>query len=177
MKVVPTPLHNAVVIEPEPRRDDRGWFVRTFCRAALAEHGIDFPVCQANLSGNVNRGTLRGLHYQVDPVPEAKLIQCIRGAIFDLMVDMDPASPTYRRWFGVELTEENRKAVYVPPMFAHGYLALADGAEAFYLATAPYTPACERGVRYDDPGIGIELPIPATIVSEKDRAWPDLPVS
>jgi dTDP-4-dehydrorhamnose 3,5-epimerase len=117
--------------------------------------------------------TIRGLHYQVDPAPETKLMRCTRGAIYDVIVDMRPGSPTRGRWFGAELTAENHRAMYVPDYFAHGFLTLEPDSEVHYMVSAPYTPEAERGLRFDDPAIGIDWPIPVRVVSKKDRAWAD----
>jgi len=174
MKFHPTPLADARLIEQEPRADERGFFARAYCADAFAAQGITSRFVQMNMSGNNRRGTMRGLHYQAEPAPEAKLLRCIRGAVYDVMVDMRPDSPTYLKHFGVELTEENRLAVYVPPLFAHGYLALTDGAHVLYQVSSPYTPDAERGVRYDDPALRIGWPIEVSDVSAKDRAWPTL---
>jgi len=174
MKFEATPLPDAYVIAQEPFVDDRGFFARAYCADEFAQQGIDVSFVQMNMSGNNHRGTLRGLHYQSAEAPEAKLLRCIRGSVYDVMVDMRPDSPTYLRHFGVELTDENRLAVYVPPLFAHAYLALSDGAQVLYQVSAPYTPGTERGVRYDDPALSIAWPIDVTDLSDKDKAWPTL---
>jgi dTDP-4-dehydrorhamnose 3,5-epimerase len=175
MRFIETGLRDAYSIELEPIEDQRGFFARIFCVDEMRALGMETEIVQINLSHNLRKGVVRGLHYQVAPAPEAKLMRCIRGAIFDVIVDMRPESPTYRRWFGIELSAENRRALYVPPMFAHGYQALTDGAEVFYPTTGVYTPACERGLRYDDPALGITWPIPPTEISAKDQLWPLLP--
>ena len=172
-----TPLSNAFVIDLEQKPDSRGFFARSFCAAEFEAHGLKPVVAQCNLSFNHRRGTLRGMHYQVPPAAEAKLVRCTRGAIYDVIVDLRPDSPTYMQHFGVELSEENRRALYVPEMFAHGYQALTDGAEVTYQVSEAYTPGCERGLRHDDPALGIVWPIPVTVISDKDRAWPLLGTS
>lgn len=172
MKFVPTPLTGAVVVEVERREDRRGFFARSFCVREFAAQGLDVNVAQANLAGTFVKGTVRGLHYQVPPSTETKLIRCTYGAIFDVIVDLRPGSPTYLQHYGVELTAENQRAIYVPPMFAHGYQALVDGTELTYLMGDFYDPACERGLRHDDPALGIRWPLPVTLISEKDAAWP-----
>lgn len=176
MKFVETPLSGAFIVEQEPFSDARGYFARAYCKDELATVGADYEFVQANMSGNVSAGTLRGLHYQDETAPEAKFFRCINGAVFDVIVDMRPGSPTRYQWFGVELTAENRKALIVPPLFAHAYLSLTDGAEVFYQTSHAYAPGTERGVRWDDPGVGIKWPAPVTDISDKDRNWPDLDI-
>jgi dTDP-4-dehydrorhamnose 3,5-epimerase len=166
-----TKLKDAYIIDLEVRGDDRGGFARTFCAKEFEEHGLKPAVAQCNLSFNYKAGTIRGMHYQLPPAAETKLMRCIKGAIYDVIIDMRPDSPTYLQHFGIELTAENRRALYIPDMFAHGYQALTDGAEVAYQVSEFYTPGYERGVRYDDPAFGIEWPLPATVISEKDSAW------
>jgi dTDP-4-dehydrorhamnose 3,5-epimerase len=165
-------LHGAFLIELDRIEDERGFFARAYCAHEFASHGLAPRMVQANLSFSGLAGTIRGMHYQAPAVDEAKLIRCIRGAVWDVIIDMRPDSPTYLRHFGVELTADNRSAIYVPPMFAHGNQALVDNSELFYLVGDRYAPECERGVRFDDPAVGIEWPLPVTRVSAKDRAWP-----
>lgn len=172
MRFIETPLSGAFVIEFDRIEDDRGYFGRAYCAREFEEHGLDPTIAQVNLSGNFAKGTIRGLHYQAPPHSEVKVMRCINGAIWDLIVDMRPESPTYLKHFGIELSSENQKALYVPEQFAHAYLALTDGAQAFYSASAFYTPGAEGGLRYDDPALGIDWPIPVEIVSEKDASWP-----
>lgn len=166
-----TKLKGAFIIDLEHREDNRGFFARSFCAKEFEDHGLKPTVAQCNLSFNHKKGTLRGMHYQVPPAAETKLIRCTRGAIYDVIVDMRPESPTYLVHIGVELSEENRRALYVPELFAHGYLALTDGAEVTYQVGEFYTPGYERGLRYDDPILGIEWPTEITVISEKDAAW------
>jgi dTDP-4-dehydrorhamnose 3,5-epimerase len=168
-----TPLTGAKLVELEKRGDDRGFFARLWCRHEFEASGIEMPLAQVNNSSSRQRGTLRGLHYQAEPRGEAKLLRCIRGSVYDVIVDLRPSSPTYMRWFGVELTACNRAMLYVPEGFAHGYLALEDDTEVIYFVSEFYSPEHERGVRHDDPAFGIEWPIPVEIVSDKDRGWPD----
>lgn len=172
MIFTPTPLAGAYVIDLERRSDDRGYFARTFCAREFAAHGLDPRVVQANLSGNHRAGTVRGMHLQLPPTGEPKLVRCIHGAIWDVIVDLRPESPTYLRHFGVELTAGSHRALYVPQRFAHGYQALTDGAEVLYLVGEYYTPATERGLRWDDPALGLEWPLPVSELSPKDAAWP-----
>ncbi|HEY9878949.1 MAG TPA: dTDP-4-dehydrorhamnose 3,5-epimerase [Leptolyngbyaceae cyanobacterium] len=172
MQIIATPLKDAFVVELEIREDDRGGFARTFCAKEFEDHGLKPIVAQCNMSYNFKAGTLRGMHYQLSPAAETKLVRCTKGAIYDVIIDMRPDSPTYKQHFGIELTADNRKALYVPEMFAHGYLALTDGAEVVYQVGEFYSPGYERGIRYDDPVFGIEWPMPITVISEKDSKWP-----
>jgi dTDP-4-dehydrorhamnose 3,5-epimerase len=167
------PLAGAKLVELDKRGDDRGSFARLWCHREFEANGIPMSVAQINNSISRKRGTMRGLHYQAAPHGEAKLMRCVRGSIFDVIVDLRPASPTYTQWFGLELTAANRAMLYVPEHFAHGYLALEDDSEVIYLVSEFYSPEHERGVRHDDPAFGIEWPIEVEIVSDKDRSWPD----
>jgi dTDP-4-dehydrorhamnose 3,5-epimerase len=167
-----TVLKDAYIIELQKFSDSRGFFARAFCENEFADHGITFHVVQANTSYSSEKHTLRGMHYQEKPHQEAKLIKCIKGAIFDVIVDMRPVSPTYKGWLGVELSEENRKMLYVPEGFAHGFLTLEDDTEVYYPVTEFYTPGAEKGIRWDDPAFNINWPAKAEIISEKDQNWP-----
>jgi dTDP-4-dehydrorhamnose 3,5-epimerase len=167
-----TPLAGAFVIDIEPIEDERGFFARTFCAEDFAARGLNGQFVQANTSRAQHAGTVRGLHYQVDPAAEAKLMRCVRGAIFDVIVDMREGSATRGKWFGIELTPENRRALYVPEYFAHGFMSLMDGTEVYYKTSAAYNPNAERGLRYNDPSIGIEWPMQVASVSDKDMSWP-----
>lgn len=171
-----TKLAGAFVVELDKKEDNRGFFSRAFCAREFAEHGLKSQVVQANLSFSHTKGTIRGMHYQLAPATEPKFIRCIRGAIWDVIIDVRPESPTYLEHFAIELSADNRTALYVPDMFAHGNQALTDGAELLYLVGEYYTPGYERGIRFDDPAVGIEWPVPVTIVSDKDRSWPLLEV-
>lgn len=168
-----TKLPGAFLIELEPRGDERGFFSRVWCEREFEAAGLSTRIAQANVSLSRDRGTLRGMHLQLPPAAEIKLIRCIRGAIYDVIIDLRPSSPTYCEWVGVELTSENRKALYVPEGFAHGFQTLSSDAEVFYQVSAFYSPEHETGVRYDDPRFGIEWPDPVTVISDKDRSWPD----
>lgn len=168
----PTPLAGAYVVELEQRSDARGFFARTFCAREFEEMGLKPTVAQANVSYNHLAGTLRGMHYQVPPAAETKLVRCTRGAIHDVIIDLRPESPSYLQHFGIDLSEENRKALYVPEMFAHGYLTLSDGAEVIYQVGEFYTPGYERGIRHDDPRFAIRWPAEIRVISDKDAAWP-----
>ncbi len=169
-----TELAGAFVVDLERREDDRGFFARAWCAQEFTDHGLNPRLVQANLSFNDRTGTLRGMHFQREPAAEAKLIRCTRGSIFDAIVDLRPESPTFKDWVGVDLTAENRKALYVPEGFAHGYQTLEPDTETFYLVSEYYTPEAEGGVRWDDPAFGIAWPDPANaLLSEKDANWPD----
>ncbi len=173
MKFVFAPLHGACIIEPEPAADERGYFARGFCAREFADHGLASNFVQANISFNSHAGTLRGMHYQIAPAAEVKLVRCVRGALFDALVDLRQESPTFLQWFGDTLTAENRKMMYVPEGFAHGLLALEPNTEAFYMVSQFYAPEMERGLRWDDPAIGIEWPRQPSVISERDRRHPD----
>ena len=172
IKFHPTPLEGAYLIEPERRGDDRGFFARLFCGQEFGEVGLETRFVQVNNSLSARRGTLRGMHYQLPPAAEVKVVRCIRGAIFDAIADLRPDSPSFGRWFGAELSAENRHMMYVPRGFAHGFITLTDDAETFYLVSDPYAPGQERGMRFDDPWLGIEWPAEPVEVSPKDRDWP-----
>lgn len=172
MQFTPCPIPGVWLIAPTPHKDDRGRFFRAWCAREFADHGIHFQPVQANMGRSVRRGTIRGLHYQVEPAPEAKLARCTSGAVFDVVVDLRPDSPARGKWYGAELTAENGCMLYVPENCAHGYQTLCDDSEIQYMTSAFYSPESVRGVRYDDPSIGIDWPLAATAVSEQDRAWP-----
>ena len=174
MRFVETPIAGAWLVEPEARADDRGFFARVWGREEFAAKNLDCDFLQCNNSFSRLKGTLRGLHYQLPPHAEAKLVRCIGGRVFDAIVDMRPESSTRYRWFGTELTPSNRSLVYVPEGCAHGYLALEDDSEVIYMATSPYDAESERGVRWNDPRIDIAWPIEPHILSAKDRLWPDV---
>lgn len=173
MKFTETNLGGAFIVEPQPIADERGFFARTFCKKEFQEHGLNNLISQCNLSFNHKKGTLRGMHYQTPPKAEAKYVICIAGAIYDVIIDIRPDSPTYCRWFGIELSAENRKMLYVPEGFAHGYQALQDGASVLYQVSEFYCPEHERGIRWNDPAFGIKWPIPDPILSGKDAGHPD----
>jgi dTDP-4-dehydrorhamnose 3,5-epimerase len=168
-----TPLQDAYVIDLEKREDVRGFFARAWCGKEFEEHGLIPRVVQANTSFNKQKGTLRGMHYQIAPHAETKAIRCLKGAIFDVIIDLRPDSPSYKKWFGVELTADNRTMLYVPEHFAHGFITLEDNTEVFYLVSEYYAPDCERGLRYNDPAFGVAWPGHIEAISEKDRTWPD----
>jgi dTDP-4-dehydrorhamnose 3,5-epimerase len=162
----------AFLVEPTPREDHRGRFMRAWCRDEFAQQGISFVPVQANMGLSHRSGTIRGLHYQIAPAPEAKLVRCTRGALFDVVVDLRPASPTYQQWYGTILDADNGRMLYLPEGCAHGCQSLADETEFYYLTSAVYAPDAVRGARYDDPAFGIEWPLPASMVSEQDLGWP-----
>lgn len=165
-------LPGAFVLEPELLEDERGFFARAFCRREFTERGLEPAVAQCSLSFNRRRGTLRGMHYQAAPGEEAKLVRCSRGAIHDVIVDARPSSATFGRHAAVELSADNRLALYVPPGVAHGFQTLADDTELYYQMSEEYAPELARGFRHDDPALGIEWPLPATVMSERDRELP-----
>ncbi|MGB9714863.1 MAG: dTDP-4-dehydrorhamnose 3,5-epimerase [Thermodesulfovibrionales bacterium] len=168
-----TTLKGAFIIELEKRVDSRGFFARAWCRKEFEDNGLIKEMVQANVSFNKKKGTLRGMHYQITPYEEAKLVRCTRGAIYDVIIDLRPDSPTYKQWVSVELTSENYKMVYVPENFAHGFITLEDNTEVTYLVSEFYSPEFERGIRYNDPSFGIQWPIPISVISEKDKSWQD----
>lgn len=167
-----TDLNDAWLIELDKRGDERGFFARTMCREEFAAHGLITEYVQANTSFSAEKGTLRGMHYQLPPHTEAKLVRCIKGAIVDIIVDLRPASSTYLKHQAFELDANNRRQLYVPPGFAHSFQSVSEDSEVSYLVSAPYTPAAERGVRYNDPRLGIKWPLPVTVISDKDANWP-----
>lgn len=169
-----TPIAGAWIVDPEPKGDERGFFARAWCEREFGARGLAARFVQCNNAFSRHRGTLRGLHYQAEPHGEVKLMRCIGGAVFDAIVDMRPGSPSYLRWYGVALSADNRRALYVPTGCAHGYETLTDDCEVLYPVSAFYVPGAERGVRWDDPMIRIAWPLPPAHLSEKDRHWPDL---
>lgn len=172
MIFTPTAIHGAWEILLEPREDERGSFARAFCQREFEAHGIRFDVRQANLAQTRHAGTVRGLHYQVPPEDDAKLVRCLRGAVFDAIVDMRPASPTYRATHWAQLDAASRKALFVPGGVAHGYQALVDDTEFMYMTDRFYAPGLEHGVRFDDPAVGIPWPVAPRFVADRDRRWP-----
>jgi dTDP-4-dehydrorhamnose 3,5-epimerase len=170
---IPTALDGASLIELTPAGDERGFFARAFCRREFEAHGLNPNLAQCNLSFNKSRGTLRGMHYQLAPHAEVKLIRCTRGAIYDVIVDLRPQSRTFKQWMGVELTSNNHAMLYVPEGFAHGYLTLEENTEVFYQVSEFYSKEYERGVRWNDAAFGIEWPIEPAIISDKDRRHAD----
>jgi len=172
MRFEPTKLSGAFIVEPEPHEDSRGSFARTFCAREFSEHGLASVFVQSSISFNRKRGTLRGLHYQLPPAGEVKLVRCTAGVLYDVIVDLRPNSPTYLQHVGVELTARNRRALYVPEMFAHGLQTLEDETEVLYQISAFYAPDQATGIRYDDPKLLIRWPLPVAVIAERDRNWP-----
>ena len=169
----PTSLPGALLIRLQRREDERGSFARSWCRDAFRTRGLNPNLTQCNISFNVRKGTLRGMHFQSAPHAEAKLVRCTRGAIYDVIVDLRPDSPTYKRWSAAELTPDNDLMLYVPEGFAHGFQTLRDGSEVFYQMSAPYARDSAAGVRWDDPAFGIDWPLPNPILSDRDRTYLD----
>lgn len=166
-----SPLAGAYVIDVDKKADDRGFFSRAFCAQEFRNLGIKPEVAQINICYNNIQGTLRGMHYQLPPASETKLVRCTRGAIYDVIVDLRPDSPTYLKHFGVELSADNHRSLYVPEMFGHGYQTLTAEAEIVYVVSEFYTPGCERGLRYNDPAFNIQWPLPVSLISQKDSNW------
>lgn len=175
MRFTPTPLSGAYLIHLDPRLDVRGLFARAFCAQEFAAQRLETSFVQANISSNTRAGTVRGLHFQRAPHAEVKLVRCVKGVLYDVIVDLRERSDTYLRWFGAELSENNGAMMYAPAGFAHGYQALSDGATAFYMVSAYYAPQAEGGLRYDDPKLAIAWPRAVSDISDKDAAWPLLP--
>jgi dTDP-4-dehydrorhamnose 3,5-epimerase len=174
VKVRPTPVPGAFLIDLEPQHDERGFFARAFCHDELAAAGIAFEVAQANVAWNRARGTVRGLHYQRPPHAESKLMRCTAGAAFVVLVDLRRDSPAFARPWTVALRAGEPTQVLIPERVANGYQTLEDGTELFYLMSASYQPTAAAGIRYDDPRLAIEWPLPAAVISERDRALPPL---
>jgi dTDP-4-dehydrorhamnose 3,5-epimerase len=172
MKFTETKLKGAFVVEIEKLIDERGFFARSWCRKEFEAHGLTARVVQANVSSNRKKGTLRGMHYQIAPYQECKLIRCTRGAIYDVIIDLRPDSPTYKQWTGVELTADNYNMFFVPEGFGHGFQTLTDETEITYQVSQFYTPGSEKGIRFDDPAFNIEWPLEVNTISDKDRTWP-----
>jgi dTDP-4-dehydrorhamnose 3,5-epimerase len=173
MRFRETEISGAFLVDLEPKEDDRGFFARAWCRDEIASRGLDADLAQASISYSRRKGTLRGLHYQAAPKEETKFVRCIRGAIFDVLLDLRGDSPSFRRWAGFELTSRNRTAIYVPKGVAHGFQTLEDETEVLYQMSEPYDPGSERGVRWNDPAFSIRWPIPDPTLSPRDRDRPD----
>ncbi len=169
-----TTLADARLISLSPVRDDRGYFVRTFCDETLRHSGLDHVFPQHSISYSARRGTLRGMHFQQAPHAETKMVRCLRGAIYDVLVDLRQNSPTYCKWQGFELSAGDLTILYVPKGFAHGFQTLTDDVEVSYKISTPYAADAARGIRYDDPAVGIRWPLPVSVISERDRSWPHL---
>jgi dTDP-4-dehydrorhamnose 3,5-epimerase len=172
----PTAVQEAWIVDLEPRCDARGFFSRAFCREEFVRHGLNPDVAQCNIAYTRQAGTLRGLHHQEPPHAEAKLVRCVAGAVFDVLVDLRRDSPTFRRWVGLELSAANRRMLYVPEGCAHGYLTLQPDSEVFYQVSVPYAPAAERGVRWNDPAFGITWPMTPCFIHPRDAGYLDFPL-
>ena len=168
-----TKIPGAFLIDLERQEDDRGFFARSFCASEFKRNGLKAEFVQDSISFNPAKGTLRGMHYQGAPHEEAKIVRCTRGAIYDVLVDVRPASPAFRQWLGCELTAENRRSLYVPEGCAHGFQTLGHDAEVFYQISEFYHPECARGVRWNDPAFGIQWPWPNPVISARDQGFPD----
>ena len=173
MIFTPTSLDGAFIIDIEKREDARGFFARAWCADEFAQHDLDTTLAQCSISFNHKRGTLRGMHWQAEPHGEVKVVRCTAGAIYDVIVDVRPESSTHKKWIGVELSASNRRMLYIPKGFAHGFQTLADDAEVFYFISAFHAPEAARGARYSDPAFAIDWPLPISIIAAKDEAWPD----
>jgi dTDP-4-dehydrorhamnose 3,5-epimerase len=169
-------LKDAFIIDPQKLEDERGFFARTWCQQEAAAYGLQPRWLQCNISFNKQRGTMRGMHYQVAPSAEAKLVRCTMGAIYDVIIDLRPDAPTFQQWAAVELSAQNRRMLYVPEGFAHGFLTLEDNTEIFYQMSEFYAPAHARGVRWNDPAFGIQWPSDVRVIADRDRNYPDFRV-
>jgi dTDP-4-dehydrorhamnose 3,5-epimerase len=172
MIFTPSSLPGAFLVDLEPHADERGFFARSYCAAEFAAHGLGPDLRQCSVSYNARKGTLRGMHYQGAPHEEHKLVRCTAGAIFDVIVDIRESSPTYRRWFGTELTGVNRRSLFIPPGFAHGFVSLTDHAEVYYMISVAHAPEVSRGFRWNDPAFAIEWPLVPTVISPRDAGYP-----
>ncbi|MBW4518495.1 MAG: dTDP-4-dehydrorhamnose 3,5-epimerase [Scytolyngbya sp. HA4215-MV1] len=169
-----TKLKGSYIIDIEPREDNRGFFARAFCQKEFEDHGLKSSIAQSNIAFSLKKGTLRGMHFQYPPAAETKLVRCTRGGILDIIVDLRPESSTYLQHISVELNEDNYRALYVPERFAHGYQVLCDNTETSYQVGEFYTPGAEGGLMYDDPRLGLEWPLPVSVISEKDQKFRSL---
>ena len=173
MKFAETELKGVFVVDVEPRSDERGFLAVGFNREEFAKHGLDPNVVQCNITYNAKRGTLRGMHFQVKPHEQPKLVRCVRGSVFDVAVDLRPESPTFRKWVGYDLTADNRRMLYIPAGLAHGFVTLEDDTEVIYQMSEVYAPESARGVRWNDPAFGIKWPVKPVVVNERDASYPD----
>jgi len=176
MKFTETKLKGAFIIEIEKLEDERGFFGRSWCAIEMKTHGLNTNICQANVSFNKVKATLRGMHYQVAPYQEAKIVRCSRGSIYDVIIDLRKDSPTFKKWIAVELTQDNYKMIYIPEDFAHGFITLEDNTEVSYLMTEFYVPGASATIRWNDPMFNIEWPLEPTFISEKDKSQPDFKI-
>ncbi|MBX2864573.1 MAG: dTDP-4-dehydrorhamnose 3,5-epimerase [Leptolyngbyaceae cyanobacterium MAG.088] len=171
MKFIPTSLKDAYIIEPERLADERGFFARTWCKEEFSINGLDSNLFQCSISFNIKKGTLRGMHLQIPPFAETKLVSCTKGAMYDVIIDLRPGSDTYLQWTSARLTPENRKTLYIPKGFAHGFQTLEDKTEVFYQISESYAPDCARGVRWNDTTFKIDWPEPVSVISQKDQDY------
>jgi dTDP-4-dehydrorhamnose 3,5-epimerase len=172
-----TNLPGAYLIEIERREDERGFFARSWCQREFTEHGLNAQLVQCNVSFNHRKGTLRGMHFQAAPYAEVKIVRCTAGAIYDVMIDLRPDSPTFKQHFGAELTPENHRMLYIPEGFAHGYITLSDNTEIVYQVSQFYAPEAARGVRWNDPAFGLQWPLTVEVISERDATYDDFLVT
>lgn len=173
MKTNPTPLNGSYVLEFEPFEDKRGQFIRTYCQREMQQQiGHDKKIAQANISLTKVKGSIRGMHFQRPPESEIKIVRCIKGAVFDVIIDIRANSPTFLQWFGETLTTENRKMMYIPEGFAHGFQTLDENSELLYFHTEFFSPGCESGIRFDDPLLSIKWPLPIGDISKRDKSLP-----
>jgi dTDP-4-dehydrorhamnose 3,5-epimerase len=167
-----SPLPGAYIVDLSPQADERGFFARSYCAEEFSEKGLGPELRQCSVSYNIHKATLRGLHYQDAPHEEHKLVRCTAGAIFDVIVDVRPGSAHYRRWFGTQLTSLNRRSLYIPPGFAHGFITLSDATEVYYMISVPHAPKSGRGFRWNDPAFAIQWPLQPNVLSARDAAYP-----
>lgn len=173
MKFIESKLPGAFIVEPDKLEDERGFFARTWCTKEAEAYGLTPRWVQCNISFNRVKGTMRGMHYQVAPFEEAKLVRCTAGAIYDAIIDLRPGSATFKQWLAVELTAVNHRMLYIPEGFAHGFLTLEDDSEIFYQMSEAFSPSSARGLRWNDPAFGVDWPIEVAVISERDRSYPD----
>jgi dTDP-4-dehydrorhamnose 3,5-epimerase len=172
MKVIDTSLLGLKIIEPDKFDDNRGYYLKSFEKKTFLEQGIDFNIVQVSHSSNQEKGTVRGMHFQTEPFSQGKLVLCVKGKVFDVALDLRKNSPTYGEWFGLELSEENKKVLYIPKGFAHGFQTLVDNTEFLYYISEPYSKEHESGVKWNDPVFNINWPLEPTVISDKDKNWP-----
>ena len=173
MNFIETPLEGAYIIEPQRFEDERGFFARSWCKREFETHGLNSRLVQCNISYNRRKGTLRGMHHQEQPYAETKLVRCTLGAVYDVLIDLRPDSPSYKKWCSIKLTVDNRRMVYIPEGFGHGFMTLADNTELFYQMSEFYAPDSARGIRWNDSAFNIVWPGDVTVISEKDKNYPD----
>lgn len=176
MRFTETPLGGAFLIDLEPVEDERGFFARTYCEEEFRSRGLDSRIAQCSMAFSRRRGTVRGMHYQREPYAEVKLVRCTRGGVYDVIIDLRPHSPTFRHCFAAELTAANRRMLYIPTGFAHGYQTLEDATEITYQMSTPYHPEAAAGVRWDDPAFGVRWPLAVSVIAERDLSYPDFAV-